>query len=176
VCVLNNDVVVGRGWLTRLLRVIAVDPAIAAVGPITSNDRDWQGLRYLRQHWGLDLPIDQIPTDDLDQWNRYLALRFTRSHVEIDGMLAFFCTLLRRESIERAGRLDELFDFGGEDDDFCYRLQREGAKLALSLQTYVIHRGGVSAGPRRAAVDERHRRNLARLAKKWPHRYGAIAS
>lgn len=177
VCLLNNDVIVGPKWLSSLLGVFAdAKDSLAAVGPITSNNRDWQGLNFLKSQWQLDLPIDHIAPERCDEWMRYLAFRFRRSHLEIDGMLAFFCTLIRRAAVDAVGELDEAFDFGGEDDDYCYRLQRAGFSLALSLHSYVMHLGGVSEGPRPAVASDRYRRNNARLMEKWPERYGARAS
>lgn len=177
VCVLNNDVVVGPKWLSSLLAVFAeAKDSLGAVGPITSNARDWQGLHYLKTQWQLDLPVDHIPAERCEEWMRYLRFRFRRSHLEIDGMLAFFCTLMRRAAIDAVGNLDEEFDFGGEDDDYCYRLQRAGFSLALSLHSYVVHHGGVSEGPLPVAASDRYRRNTARLVEKWPERYGARAS
>lgn len=177
VCLLNNDVIVGPKWLSSLLAVFAEGKdSLAAVGPITSNARDWQGLHYLKTQWQLDLPVEHIAAERCEEWMRYLRFRFRRSHLEIDGMLAFFCTLVRRAAIDAVGELDEGFDFGGEDDDYCYRLQRAGFSLALGLHSYVVHLGGVSEGPQPAVASDRYRRNVARLVEKWPERYGARAS
>lgn len=174
-CTLSSDTRVAGGWLRQMLGVLAKDKAVGVVGPITSRDRDWQGLRYLSTRWQLDLPVNEIPSADSDQWNRYLRLRFPRTHVEIDGFLGLFCALARRDVIAAAGPFDEGLAYGTEAEDFAYRVQRTGAGLALCLQAYVTRTAGgeALAAPHSA---ESYQKSLAHLAAKWPDRYRARAS
>jgi GT2 family glycosyltransferase len=55
-------------------------------------------------------------------------------------MLAFFCTLFRKEVFQKVGYLDEDFGIGyGDDDDFCQRMRQHKMKCAVAYGAYVYH-------------------------------------
>jgi GT2 family glycosyltransferase len=54
--------------------------------------------------------------------------------------VAFVCVLLPRRVIDRVGLFDERFDcYGGEDDDYCYRVRGAGLTLEVSPLCRVDH-------------------------------------
>jgi O-antigen biosynthesis protein len=168
---LNNDVEVSRGWLGNLLAFVDTHPRIGAVGPLDSNPRDWQCVDRVRAKMVPEIPV--FLTDDLHERNRILGYHFHRAGILIDGMLAFFCTALKRRAINAVGLLDESFTGGGDDDDYCRRLRKAGYVLGLSLDTYVVHHSGATHG---SVYDdsvrrELRRKNLARLKEKHPEYY-----
>ena len=56
------------------------------------------------------------------------------------NMLAFFCTVFRREVFEEVGYLDPAFKEGlGDDDDLCKRMANANMQCAVSFGTYVFH-------------------------------------
>jgi GT2 family glycosyltransferase len=132
---MKNDVEVDQGWLGNLIAFLETHPRIGAVGPLGSNPRDWQCADRVREKM-----VPQIPrflTDDLHERNRVLRYHFHRAGVLIEGMLAFFCTALKRRAVEAVGDLDEEFVHGGDSEDYCRRLRKAGYVLGLSLDTYV---------------------------------------
>ncbi len=86
-----------------------------------------------------------------------------------------FCLYLRRDCLRAVGSFDAaLFDKGyGEEVDFCLRARRRGWSHRLAADVFVYHAGGVSFGPRRAALLDRSRR-LVNL--RYPGYDGFIAS
>lgn len=144
---LNDDIEVCPGWLENFFDVLDNNPDTAAVGPFTSNVRDWQGYDRVRAQFpDWDLPeLKEVDRHDvLEMYNR------VKSHtmpLKVQGMLAFFCVLFRRSVIDRAGLLDPDFTeiYLGDDDDYCDRIERIGYNLALSAQTYVAHYSGTSS-------------------------------
>jgi GT2 family glycosyltransferase len=165
---MNNDVEVSQGWLGNMAAFLNTHPRIGAVGPLNSNPRDWQCVDRVRQQM-----IPQIPhffTEDLHERNKILSYHFKRAGILVEGMLAFFCTVLTRRTINDVGLLDEEFVGGGDDDDYCRRLRKAGYVLGLSLDTYVIHHSNTT---QRSVFDAASRRemrksNLARLRQKHP--------
>lgn len=161
-CILNNDTVVTRGWLSALVRHLDGDGKIGMVGPstneIANEARVDVGYRELRH---------------LDSWARGFT-RARAGRAEPIPMLAMFCALLRRDVFERIGPLDERFEVGMfEDDDYARRLAAEGLRLAVARDSFVHHAG---RGSFRALSDDEYgrifRENRRRYEEKWgaaPH-------
>lgn len=65
------------------------------------------------------------------------ALQYT------DVRLCFVCVLIRRESLDKVGLLDEAFDgYGYDDVDYCRRIKNAGYKLGVTAKATVIHGHG----------------------------------
>jgi GT2 family glycosyltransferase len=165
---LNNDVEVSHGWLGNMIAFLETHPRIGAVGPLDSSPNDWQCVDRVREKM-----VPQIPrflTEDLHERNRILRFHFHRTGVLVEGMLAFFCCVMRRRTISAIGDLDEDFEGGGDDDDYCRRLRKAGYVLGLCLDTYVVHHSNLTS---QSVYDEGRRKelrkkNLVRLKEKHP--------
>ncbi len=148
VALLNSDIEVGPGWLTRMLAIMEEHPQVGAVGPLTSTARDWQFYDNVRHHHpALNLPaLQNIDRNDVQSMQSAIS-DCHWGFLGDRGMLAFFCTLIRRSVIDEIGYLDEDFNdlFLGDDDDFCSRLIASGHLVALNTNTYVAHRSGSSS-------------------------------
>lgn len=139
---LNDDIEVGPRWLDHLIQVLEDHKTVGAVGPLTSNDRDWQG--YDRFRLGPTQPglpeLEGIDRQDVVKMAAAMD-SFNPGVTFNDAALAFFCILIRSELIERIGLLDEAFnDLDlGYDDDYCKRILASCNKLALSFNAYVAN-------------------------------------
>ncbi len=59
--------------------------------------------------------------------------------------VAFLCTLIKKEVIEKLGGLDERFSPGNfEDDDYCLRAQIAGYKTVVAKDVFIHHFGSKS--------------------------------
>jgi GT2 family glycosyltransferase len=168
VAFLNNDVEVSHGWLGNMIAFLETHPRIGAVGPLDSSPNDWQCVDRVRERL-----VPQIPpflTEDLHERNRILRFHFHRTGILVEGMLAFFCCVTRRRTINAIGLLDEGFEGGGDDDDFCRRLRKAGYVLGLCLDTYVIHHSNLTSHSVYDDVrrKELRKKNLIRLKEKHP--------
>jgi GT2 family glycosyltransferase len=160
-CLLNNDTVVTRGWLSALVRHLETNRELGMVGPstneIANEARVDVGYRELRH---------------LDSWAR----GFTRARAGIADpmpMLAMFCALLRRDVFDRVGPLDERFEIGMfEDDDYARRLAAEGLRLAVARDSFVHHAG---RGSFRALPDEEYRRIFRENRRRYEEKWGDVA-
>jgi GT2 family glycosyltransferase len=57
-----------------------------------------------------------------------------------NGLLAFFCAIIRREALDEVGMLSEEYGIGyGEDDDYCIRMRQAGWKLGIANDAWVDH-------------------------------------
>jgi GT2 family glycosyltransferase len=142
--ILNNDIVVTRGWLPALLRFMEqsghgiVSPAMRE-GP-------------------LDYEVD-----------RYAA-EFTSACREAarPGLLGP-CMLVRREVFDKAGLFDEGFSYGGcEDVDFLWRAEKAGFTAGVTGAAFIHHFGMVTQkAVKKSETGAYATQNLAHFQRKW---------
>ncbi|ULO08049.1 glycosyltransferase family 2 protein [Paenibacillus sp. 19GGS1-52] len=92
----------------------------------------------------------------------------------VDCLVGAFM-LLRRETIEQVGGLDEEFFMYGEDLDWCYRIKEAGWGIHYYPQTSIIHLKGGSARRRPfKIVYEFHRAMILFHRKHYSKRYNSM--
>lgn len=82
----------------------------------------------------------------------------------------FPCVYIKREVLDKVGYLDEQFNqFGGDDLDYCIRVQKAGYKLAVTPRVTVQHESSPEGGPttfvKNLGVDEWQRQQAAAFEK-----------
>jgi GT2 family glycosyltransferase len=157
---LNNDIVVGPGWLDELLGPLS-DPAVGAVSPLVvfrdrpdrvnaaGGDSDFVGLA----------------------WRRGIG---ESRNSKMDGdffWLPGSCLAMRKEVFTKIGGFDPSFFLFLEDVDLSWRLRIAGYDLAFAPKAVVLHEW--MASTRRLSssdIQYLHNRNRLRLILK---NYGA---
>jgi len=140
IVILCNDVEVDTGWLKLLIEGLESDPKIGAIGPLsTTKGPQWEGNH--RGQKGVLIASYQI---------------------------AFFCTVFRRETIQRVGLLDEQFRTYCSDDDYAMLMWQAGWQQAIHCDVLVKHSAGGTMNPT-GRVKELHEQDLRRLWRKWPN-------
>lgn len=153
---LNDDTVVTRGWLVRLLRHLET-PGVELVGPVTN--------------WAGNEARIEVDYETLDQMEEFAAAH-ARDHEGVVWdipMLALYCAAMRRELLDRIGLLDERFGVGMfEDDDFSRRVRAAGGRVVCAEDVFIHHWGRASFG---AMETEAYRRlfdeNRGKFEEKW---------
>ena len=134
IILLNNDTVVTKGWMFNLIKTLEKDKSIGAVGPITN---------YAANEAQISTSYKDI-LEMHDFANYYTCQNTNIINDEIE-MLIMFCFCMRREMVTQIGYLDENFGVGMfEDDDYSYRIKKEGYKLACTKDVFIHHYGSVS--------------------------------
>jgi GT2 family glycosyltransferase len=127
-CLLNNDTVATRGWLTTLIGHLQKMPTTGMVGPVSNMVGN-----------KAKIPVGYETIENMPRW----AAEYCRRH---EGetmpmkMLGFFCVVLRREVYEKVGEMDEQFGVGYfEDTDYCHRTVCQGYELRCVRDAFVHH-------------------------------------
>jgi GT2 family glycosyltransferase len=112
VCILNNDTVIADDAFDRMIHYMEIDRHLGLIGPKTNRCESEQRAE------GPGPP----------GW------------CYTNGLIAFFCTIIRREALDDVGMLSEEYGLGyGEDDDYCIRMRQAGWKLGIANDAWVDH-------------------------------------
>jgi GT2 family glycosyltransferase/glycosyltransferase involved in cell wall biosynthesis len=160
VCLLNNDTVVTRGWLSTLVRALGESKEVGLVGPSTNG-----AANEARVEPGYAELVG------LEEWaSGYVWDREGESFTI--PMLALYCVVMRRSLWTDLDGLDEQFEVGlFEDDDFSRRVRRAGYDVRCRRDAWVHHFHEASFG--RLPDDEYQRiyeSNRRRFRAKWRKR------
>ena len=133
----NNDTEVTEEWLDRLLLPFENDPLVMATGPLTDADGSWQGWKNFKKMKMPDFP--NLTESEKNQYSSILGEKYKNTNLEVN-MIAFFCTVFRKRVFTELGMLDESYGRGFcDDDDFCYRMRKNGFKILCVLSSFVFH-------------------------------------
>ncbi len=161
---LNNDLVLGRGWLDPMLSALeSLGPRVGFVGNIQVNaatrEVDHAGIYFNRKC-----------KPEHDRREPSLVSRVFGPIREAPAVTGA-CVLVRADAWRRFGGFDEAFVNGCEDVDLCLRMRDAGFINAVALRSRVLHH--VSASPGRKLHDEE---NTRRLFLRWREQIAHIGS
>jgi GT2 family glycosyltransferase len=162
---LNNDTVVPRGWLGRLLRHLE-NPALGLVGPVTNFTGNEARIQ-----------VDYRTVAEMEAFADEL-MRANEGRVADIHMLAMFCVAFRRGTYDQVGPLDEQFGIGMfEDDDYSLRIKKCNLRVVCAADVFVHHVGQaafkelITNGSYDALFSENRRRFESKWNVTWvPHK------
>ncbi len=130
---LNNDTIVTEHWLTRLQKALYKDPKIGAVGPICNQKENFQNGMYTFETYE---EMQEVAKTFQDMEEPIL---------EEKVFLIGFCLLIKREVMDKIGKLEEAYTPGYvEDNDLCLEIIKQGYHLMLCHNSFVYHYLGTS--------------------------------
>lgn len=134
ILMLNNDVIVGKDALLRMIALGSLDARFGLIGPMTNRASGPQQIG----------PIRYTNFAGIDPFADAYAARFEGAFAH-SVRLVGLCLLIHRNVLDRIGGLDPVFYPGNfEDDDFCLRAVRAGFRPMISGDAYVHHEGGAT--------------------------------
>ena len=135
----NNDTEVFDGWHESMIRVAESDPNIGLVGPITSPCESWQSVDNLKVKFEIFKDLPEYSKDDHENFSKKISEKYSDQIMDV-GMVAFFSTLFKTETIRQLGLLSTDFGVGfGDDDDYCMRAKKQGWRIVLAADTFIFH-------------------------------------
>ena len=138
VIMLDYDVYVPSGWDEKLIGFMERHSEVGLSGPSTNYA------------WSLQ-KIEGMPYLNTEEEIEKFALEHTAGKnfriAKQKGLIIGFCQIVRKEVYDEIGLLDENFKlYGGEDNDFCYRVQEAEWELAYIDSVFVYHYGNAGYG------------------------------
>jgi GT2 family glycosyltransferase len=152
---LNNDLVLRRGWLSPMLWALALLGRRA--GLVGNLQIDAASGKV--DHAGIFVNPKGKPEHDRNPPHPLSVLLRPRRRVfAVTGA----CMVVRADTWRRLGGFDESFVNGCEDVDLCLRAREAGLRNVVALRSRVLHH--VSSSPGRKLRDEE---NTWRLVRRW---------
>ncbi|MDD2889430.1 MAG: glycosyltransferase family 2 protein [bacterium] len=146
VLLLNQDIIVDKNFLNKLLDLAESDSKIGIVGPkiyySNSLKKIWAiGIRFvagiMREAKVPYCGTELIGCNEIDN-KQYDNLKEVES---IPGC----CMLIRTEVIRKIGLMDESFFLIHEDDDYCLSASEAGYKVCVSPESVIWHKISTSS-------------------------------
>lgn len=182
ILLLNSDTVVQKDTLDIMIRFMDSHPEMGASGckvilPDGSLDKACKrGFPTPSASFYYAFGISRM-FPDRPRFNQYqLGHLSPDDEYPVDCLVGAFM-LVRRETINQVGGLDETFFMYGEDIDWCYRIKEAGWGIYYYPLTYIVHYKGASARRKpMKIIYEFHRAMWVFHRKHYAKRYGVLTN
>jgi GT2 family glycosyltransferase len=156
---LNNDVVVTTGWLSRLVGALQNNNRLGFVGPMSN---------YVSGPQWVSKPSYNVRTlEGLEQFAALTASRHCGQVIRCSRIVGF-CLLIKKAVIDTIGGLDSRYGLGNfEDDDFCLRALLAGFQGGIVKDCFVHHFGGRTFFGNNLHYEEQLKKNWSLFKEKW---------
>ncbi|HEY4245837.1 MAG TPA: glycosyltransferase family 2 protein [Lacunisphaera sp.] len=149
VCLINSDVNVLPGSITKLVEYLENNPDVGIAGPsmLDAQGKIGRSCRGFPSVWNMfchALALDSLfPKSKL--FGGYILRYWPQNSTREVGILGGWFWIVRREALDRVGLLDENFFFYAEDMDWCKRFHLGKWKVMFVSSASSIHYGGGSS-------------------------------
>ncbi|WP_336782088.1 glycosyltransferase family 2 protein [Paenibacillus illinoisensis] len=182
VLLLNSDTVVQKDTLDIMIRFMDSHPEMGASGckvilPDGSLDKACKrGFPTPSASFYYAFGISRM-FPDRPKFNQYQLGHLSPDDEYLVDCLVGAFMLVRRETIDQVGGLDETFFMYGEDIDWCYRIKEAGWGIYYYPRTYIVHYKGASARRKpMKIIYEFHRAMWVFHRKHYAKRYGILTN
>lgn len=137
ILLLNNDTIVSPDFLSILVDYAEKHENVGAVGPkmlYYNSNKIWFNGGMVYWWIGFNRHLERLKENSKS--NIYLPL-------EVDYVTGC-CVLIKKEALERVGKLDPIYITDYEDVDWCFRAKKLGYKNIVLPKAIIWHK--VSAG------------------------------
>ncbi len=168
VCLMNNDMeVITPDWLEEMASQ-ALRPGIGAVGALLYYPDD------TIQHAGVVLGLGGVAGHIFNRMPRNTDGYFNRARlVQNFTAVTAACLVVRRESYQQVGGLNETLKVAFNDVDFCLKLHAAGLRNLWTPHAEFYHHESASRGSE--DTTEKHRRFVGEVEYMQAHWHAAIA-
>ncbi len=143
---LNSDTLVHPGALAHLLRSAEENPRAGLIGPQLLTSEGQLDLSVFRTPQPLSELVRGAHLSVIDRlFARHVIADEDLDEPKENTWLSFAAVLLRRETFEQVGPMDEGFFMYFEDIDYGRRVRSAGWELGYCPESVITHLGGASA-------------------------------
>jgi len=157
-CLLNNDTWVTPGWLAPLVRLLDTHPDIGVLG----NRHLFPGTGKLH-HCGIGFDREGHPVHLHPHGDPNMPAAMYQRDLQA---VTFACVMIPARRYEELGGLDEAYENGYEDCDYCLRARHAGQRVTYTPASTIYHYG--QSSPSRT---EQNAANWQRFRARWQGKY-----
>lgn len=159
IVLLNNDTIVPKGWLSRMIWWLEKDPSIGIVGPKSNRVMSEQRIKTKLYKPKTLKQIEQFA----ENWRRNKP----QTGYEVK-LISGFCMVFRKELVDQIGGFDQRFFPGNSEDiDFGIRTRISGKKLWVTNNVFIHHYGNSSFKLNHENYQQLLAENSKKLLNKW---------
>ena len=142
VLLLNNDTLVNADALDSMVDYLNAHPEAGAVGGTLLNEdgtfqAGYADFSTLKEEFLITSSIGWR------KWKGYPSHKVSDEPVPV-GWMSSACLLVRRETLNQIGLLDETYFIYGDEADLQYRINKAGWQVVYLPKIFTIHLGGRS--------------------------------
>lgn len=128
ICYLNNDVIVTKDWLKKIVKAAKTDIKIGAVGTMFNAFENKNFIKSVEKNKKLiDIMAQTISVNNSGKIKKAQT---------IHGL----CMFIKKNVFKKIGLFNENFyPCFGEDIEFCERLKKNGYKLVDATDVFIFH-------------------------------------
>lgn len=134
ICILNNDVIVERNFLDKIITVMKDKMDIGLAGPCICQYDHKNSIQAMGANINLYTGLTQ------GKYKNYKYSEIPHKNILVD-YLGGACFICRREVFEEIGLIPENYFLFFEETEFCYRASIKGYKLLCVYDSKVYHKG-----------------------------------
>lgn len=158
----NNDLLFSRNWLNRMLKIMEKDKSIAMLGPLVpASSNFYDDKRTIKEVLlsinNTNSPKEEINEfigkfDNIDEFSKDMASVNTKifgsslRYIDFPNAISSCAVMTRTSVFEQFGWFanPEFKEYGSEDIDMCWRVLKQGYKVAVTNDVYIHHFRGKS--------------------------------
>ncbi len=160
---LNNDDIVDKKWLIRLVNALTDSPN---VGVVCGKRFKYRSNRVLDSAGGC---ISFLTGNSAQRGHNELDLDQYNVQKEIDYAEVI---AIRKSTLEKVGLCDPVYYIYYEDTDFCLRVKRFGYKIVFVPSAILWHKGSSTVGQQsKMSYYYLYRNQIRCILKNYPLRY-----
>lgn len=169
ILLLNNDVEPTYGWLNQMVQAALRSEDVGAVGAKLVYPASTQHNHSFKiQHTGIAFREEEgfLKPYNLGEGRDPFDPDYTEERVRAGVTAA--AMLVRKDLYREVGGLDEGYNFGYEDVDFCLKLYRKGYKCIYCPEALLFHHEfGTQKDDKNRDIKKRRTKNRELLRQKW---------
>lgn len=155
VLLLSDDTIITQDALRNMVHSCGDADVIMAA--VSNCDNYWKYIIPLPHIWPERFYREISPKMQNDRSPLAGGVLFTDT-------LCFYAFLIPRKTWNRVGELDERYNMGHEDTDYCNRARALGVRCVIALNALIYHAGGASES---IITPEMRAANEKLFAEKW---------
>lgn len=137
ICVLNNDVIVEKDFLSNLVNKYKKNNNIAVIGPAICEYNDSEIIQSTGAF--INLKKGQVPPIN----NGIKIEEIGEKDISCD-YIGGACMLFNKNIIEKFGFIPENYFLFFEETEWCYKIKKSGMNIICSTDSIIYHKGSIS--------------------------------